>query len=148
MPTIWIDQEVHEYLNERGRTIDAFNDVIRREFGFAPLRSKKRRAPDKAHQAEMGSPINGAARRHLPLSWDRRPAQKRQILMVISQVLETPSDWPIADREIAARKAVARKLGVDPNTVLDKYGRQLYGRGTAQVVQFREALAKIVQDLQ
>lgn len=148
MPTIWIDQEVHEYLNERGRTIDAFNDVIRREFGFAPLRPKKRRGSNQAYGGEMGGRIIAAASRHLPLLWDGRPAQKRQILMVISQVLKTPSDWPTADREIAARKAVARELGVDPNTVLDKYGRQLYGRGTAQVAQFREALAKIVQDLQ
>lgn len=148
MPTIWIDQELHDYLNDRGRTVDAFNDVLRRDLGFAPLRPKKRRASDPADDGEMGGRIFGAASRHLPLGWDRRPAQKRQILMVVSQVLRTPGDWPLEDREIAARKAVARELRVDPNTVSDKYTRQLYERGTAQVTQFRQALGKVIQDLQ
>ena len=147
MPTIWIDQEVHEYLNERGRTIDAFNDVLRRELGFRPLLSKKRKILRQGMRNETDDRVASIVRRHLPPRWDLRPAQKRQILMVVSEVQKTPSDWPIADREVAARKAVARDLGVDPNTVLDKYGRQLYGRGTAQVAQFREALVKIIQDL-
>ena len=34
MPTIRIDQEIYDYLNEKGKTADTFSDVLRRELGL------------------------------------------------------------------------------------------------------------------
>ena len=146
MPTIRIDQDIYDYLNERGKTADTFNDVLRRELGLSRKSPPKvpfyRNHTEEATDAKMRQ----FADRHLPPHWAHTPARKKEILMVIEEVLRQPEDWSVADREIAARKTVAKSLGIDSTTVRDKYTRQLYGNGGDQGRRFRDALERIEQD--
>lgn len=154
MPTIRIDQEIYDYLNEKGKTADTFSDVLRRELGLdqKPTKGQIMRhlitglADDqRSHSVEA---IRGATDRHLPPHWASTPAREAQIIRVVKEFVRMPRNLSVEDREIAARKRVAEFLGIDPNTVFDKYGRQLYGDGGGQAAKFRTALRKIESDLQ
>ena len=169
MPTIEIDQDIYDHLNEQGRTEDTFSDVLRRKLAL-PLKPMSKRVPQLAgHLLELAQvsaprgPRKDAPRlsdvssvadnrlhaildRYLPPHWSDTAERQRQILMVVENTLGESGNVAIAERELKARKEVAEKLGVNPNTVLDKYGRQLYGTGSPQVQRFRAALTRIEKD--
>lgn len=155
-PMIRVDDEVYEYLNQRGRTEDSFNDVIRRELGLSPKRQAARQDPPassdepspRAVAAALGSVLSEALDRHLPSHWSETPERRTQILEVVTLFLTTDKSWPTADRLVYAAERVAKERCIEVNTVKDKYGRQLYGAGTGQQTErFRLALEAVEKDL-
>ena len=154
-PMIRVDDEVYEYLNQRGRTEDSFNDVIRRELQLSPKRQSARQnsptlddSTPRAVAAALGSLLSEALDRHLPPHWSETPERRTQILEVVTLFLTTDKSWPTADRLVYAAERVAKERGVEVNTVKDKYGRQLYRTGTGQQTErFRLALEAVEKDL-
>lgn len=146
MPTIRIDQDIYDYLNERGKTVDTFNDVLRRELGVEPKPVQKRPSQVGSSEVSAEGKLREVLDAHLPSHWVGTRAREEEIRMVIVEFLRLPGTWTTKDREIAARKSVAERLGIDPTTVSDKYTRQLYGEGGGQVRRFRDALERIEQD--
>ena len=145
MPTIRVDRQVRAYLAGRGGAGDALNDVRRRE-RWRGATARRRGRPPKPAAAERPPSRDDLAPlldRHLPARWRSSPARMAQILMLVRTVLDQPAGRGIAEREQAARAAVAERLGIDPNSVLDKCGRQLFGTGGDQLARFRAALESI-----
>ena len=72
-PMIRVDDEVYEHLNQRGRTEDSFNDVIRRELGLPAKRQalpQVSRSPNhlgpRAVAEALAPALTAALDRHLP----------------------------------------------------------------------------------
>jgi hypothetical protein len=152
MPMIRVDDEVYEYLNQRGRTEDSFNDVIRRELGLSPKTQTARQGSKtdgpRSMAAAPASKLSEALDRHLPPHWSETPERRAQILEVATVFLRTDKSWPAADRLGHAAEHVAKDHDIEINTVKDKYGRQLYGTGTGQQTErFRLALEAVEKDL-
>lgn len=155
MPMIRVDSEIYELLNEKGRTEDTFNDVLRRELGL-PSRKSGRQSqahlspttPPVGHAAARGanSELESVLHRRLPPHWADTPARKIQIVEVVQKFLQTPGNWDTKDRHLYAVKAVAAERNLTIQTVADKCGRQLYGEGELQP-RFRRALDAIEMDL-
>lgn len=151
MPMIRVDEEIYEFLNQRGRTEDTFNDVLRRELG---LGSKKRSGHriDREHKVENqtknssgASSLTSLVDKHLPAHWRSTRARGDQILRVVTTYLRTPKEWDSSRRELSAAQQVANELGVEVTTVQDKCTRQLFGDG-AVIQNFRAALEAIEAD--
>jgi hypothetical protein len=155
VPMIRVDDEVYEYLNQRGRTEDSFNDVVRRELGLSPKRPAVQQDPpgssDEPGLGAVAAALGGvlsALDRHLPPHWSETPERRTQILKVVTLFLTTDKSWPTADRLACAADRVAKEHGIEVNTVKDKYGRQLYGAGTGQQTErFRLALEAVEKEL-
>jgi hypothetical protein len=151
---IRVDDEVYEHLNQRGRTEDSFNDVIRRELGLPPKRQttpQEPQSPDdtnpRAVAKALAPVLLTALDGHLPPHWSETPERRAQILEVAMLFLTTDQSWSTADRQLHAARRVAKEHGVDVNTVQDKCGRQLYGTGTGQQIErFRSALEAVEKD--
>jgi hypothetical protein len=154
-PMIRVDDEVYEQLNQRGRTEDSFNDVIRRELG---LPSKKQAMPQDSRSTDDPNPraiaealapaLVAALDCHLPPHWSETPERRSQILEVATLFLTTDQSWSTVERQLYAARRVAKEHRVDVNTVQDKCGRQLYGTGTGQQIErFRSALEAVEKNL-
>jgi predicted CopG family antitoxin len=148
MPTIRVDDEVHEALASRGTAADSLNDVLRRLLGLPdkqPELPGLREAiqPDEAELRDLFEVVS----KHLPQHWATARGRMRQILLVVVEFMKTPGDWPLEQREVHAAKQVAKRFGVALPTVHDKCGRQLYGTGSVgQMSQFCAALAAIERE--
>lgn len=149
VPMIRIDEEVYEYLNQRGHTEDTFNDVLRRELGLGQKKSS--RGGTRSMSGSTGTTrlehlnalrLTPLLDKHLPPHWGDARARRDQILQVVEAFLNTPNEWTTAEREVHAAKLVAKSLGVEVNTVQDKCARQLFGEGTV-MQHFHAALMAI-----
>jgi len=153
-PMVRIDHEVYEYLNQRGRTEDSFNDVIRRELGLPPKRQPKAlsssagRGPDTEASDVQPQRLEEALDRLLPPYWSATRARRTQIREVALAFLRTPPQWTTEERHLHAARQVASAHGIEVTTVHDKCGRQLYGTGShPQIGQFRMALLRLEEEM-
>jgi hypothetical protein len=147
---IRIDDEVYEYLNQRGHTEDTFNDVLRRELGLGQKKSSKGGTRSVSGSAGTttqehlnASRLTPLLDKHLPSHWGDTRARRDQILQVVEAFLNTPREWTTAEREVYAAKLVAKSLRVEVNTVQDKCTRQLFGNGT--VMQHFHAALMVIE---
>ena len=149
MPTIRVDSQVLDYLTGKAGTGESLNDVLRRELWLGDSGQRRGRprkpadVPANALAADADDGLAALLDRHLPARWRAAPARRAQIMMLVREVLARPAGRSIALREQAARVAVAGRLGIDPNSVLDKCGRQLFGTGGDQLARFHAALESL-----
>lgn len=149
MPTLRVDRQVLDYLAGKAGPGESLNDALRRELWLGDSGQRRGRPPKvtgepagaRAPDADDG--LAALLDRHLPARWRAAPARRAQILMLVREVLARPAGRSIALREQEARAAVAERLGIDPNSVLDKCGRQLFGTGSDQLARFHAALEAI-----
>lgn len=154
-PMIRVDDEVYEHLNQRGRTEDSFNDVIRRELGLPAKRQalpQVSRSPNhlgpRAVAEALAPALTAALDRHLPPHWSETPERRAQILEVATLFLTTDQSWSTAERQLDAARRVAKEHNVEVETVQTKCGRELYGTGTGPLIErFRSALEAVERDL-
>ncbi len=153
MPMIRVDDEVYQHLNDRGKTEDTFNDVLRRILG---LEAKRRRSGERTPQerkarttqtrsvppnemAELWSVIE----KHLPPRLSNA-VHRRQIEKLVVSFLEAPADWTTKDREISAARQVANEEGVTRETIQDGGTRRL----GLDIEEFRRRLEAIEVEYQ
>ncbi len=162
MPTIRVDDDIYEALRSLGKTGDSFSDVLRPILGINRTDARVGSSLAIASGAEdeivhdlvdsggddkvLGE-FAEVISRHLPKHWCDSPKRGTQILFVVSEFFKQPTDLSTAVRHINAAKLVAERFGVKVTTVHDKCGRQLYGTGTADLIEhFRRALELIEVD--
>ncbi|MCH9020211.1 MAG: hypothetical protein IIA73_07595 [Proteobacteria bacterium] len=131
MPMIRIDDELYEFLNNQGRTEDAFNDVLRRLLGFE--RRKKRYQVAPRDEETMRPTANLSASDTEPIERlmeklfppHNNPVHRRQLVKVVWAYLHSPRDWPTKDRQIYAASKVAQEERVTRETIQDGCTRRL-----------------------
>lgn len=146
MPNIRIDDEVYMYLNNKGKVEDSFNDVLRRELGLDHKKVEYRFKTNMPLHKEDREMLTGIVDKHLPSHWRATSARQKETLMVIERFLETPGLGDVMERELRARKQVAKELNLTAETIQDKYCRQLYRGQGSYILRFRAALEKIEED--
>ena len=130
MPIIRVDDEVYKYLNDQGKTEDAFNDVLRRVLGFEPRKKQLHDLPThktvkgEGRYVDDNESIERLMEKHLP-PYLINPIHCRQLVKLVRYFLRSPGNWPTKDREIAAAKKVAEEEGVTRETIQDGGTRRL-----------------------
>ena len=139
MPNIRIDDEVYKYINDRGKTEDTFNDVLRREFGLESAKKRLDELPtNEAGTLEYSEDeyqmVEVLMEQKFPAL--NNPVHKHQLVKWVLYYLLLPVDWTVKNRSISAAKLLAKEEGVTRETIQDGGTRRL----KLNIAEFRKKL--------